>query len=193
MARSRTAPADLSPRLASFPPQTHANKYAERTVSEEGVEPTIHGNATLQQQVAVLPPPSSASSERFSFEDHANDTHEGVELPLLLQPDTYQPVLEKEEPAWEMLTKPAYTVAEPEAPSNNHKRDGISEIPDTNEEVPKLSVARSVSVTKTHARKRAKLPLAPELERLQQCRKPLTPTLVELRCRTSQRVEIESV
>jgi len=132
-------------------------------------------------------------TERFSFENYTDETHDSAELPLLLQPDVYKPVLEKEEPTWEMLTKPAYSIAEPETFSNDQTTDRVPEVSGTSEEVPKLSIARSISVTKTHAPKRSKMPLTPELERLQQCRKPLTPTLVELRCRRSQRVEIESI
>lgn len=115
------------------------------------------------QQLIGTPSTFQTFDEESLYEDH-------------LQSTTWKPLLE--EPAWEMVPKPS--AAQPDSTATKVVESDVGN-------GAQISIARTVSVS----RPRDKLvrPGVLEAERMVD-RKPLTPTVVELQNRKSQRVQL---
>ncbi|OCL08230.1 hypothetical protein AOQ84DRAFT_376953 [Glonium stellatum] len=172
--RSNTAPGALSPSRQTFAQSDDAGKKSAHAAQEEPPTPELATHL-------MTPTPSTIQS--FDSEE--------TEATLVVAKDTgpWKPRLP--EPEWEIVAKSVETPSQVEGENSPRPAKVDEPTPETTQV--SVGVARTVSVSRsTGARPQFLKPMIVTSEQPERLvdRKPLTPTLVELRNRKSQRVQI---
>jgi len=170
--RSNTAPGALSPSRQTFTQSNDAGKKPAHTAQEEPLTPELATHL-------MTPTPSTVQS--LDSEETA--------FVVAKEPSPWKPRLE--EPEWEIVSKPAETTSQIQR--KNDPRPAKADEPPVKTAQVSVGVARTVSVSRpAGARPHLLKPMIVTSEQPKRWvdRKPLTPTLVELRNRKSQRVQI---
>ena len=173
--RSNTAPGALSPSRQTFAQSDDAGKESAHTAQEEPPTPEL---------ATHLETPTPSTVQSFDSEETA--------VVVAKDPSLWKPRLE--EPEWEIVSEPAETTSQVQG--ENSPR--LAEVDESTLEIAQVSVgvARTVSVSRSAgARPHLLKPMIVTSEQPERLvdRKPLVPTLVELRNRKSQRVQIVEV
>lgn len=173
--RSNTAPGALSPNRQTFAQPDDVGKKSAHTAQEEPPTPEL---------ATHLKTPTPSIVQSFDSEETA--------VVVAKDPSLWKPRLE--EPEWEIVSKLAETTSQVQG--ENSPRLAKVDEPALEIAQVSLGVARTVSVSRsTGARPHLLKPMIVTSEQPERLvdRKPLTPTLVELRNRKSQRVQIVEV
>ena len=160
----------------------------------------------VRNQVNVMTPVTASTMYSSDSED---DEDEAPDTAIHLQRDTWRPQITLDEPSWEIVN-PNENRKGSSKPDSAHVKtpslDTMSSLStasdldelDDNTEIIKVSLARTVSVSKTKEKPHISPHISPPLPVLEPKRyvptQPMTPTLVETnhRDRKSQQVKIES-
>lgn len=207
--RRATSPSYRSPTFSLFPPakpqkapRSPSPLHRPRPLRRSHTAPAASPNRPSFDKTGLLTPtsteePTSATTQTLATPSTMRSFDEGETTPGVAH-DAKPLKPRVNEPSWEMVTKP--TTAEPgvAAPveaskpsqtSSAKTKSNREKSPDGGSQVAQVSVARQISVSRARNPLLVRPVVSNRDERFVE-RKPLTPTLVELKNRKSQTVQI---